>query len=250
MILDYYYDIDNISINKQYKLDNENNRIYRIILQHIHENYINIKNKRSKTYHHFMQELHNTLKSNNIDESYFEQARQIPCDVLAYLYNVSRGRLWDDIHHKNLTVSRDEIKRIMFQEVFYSYGARFSESKRFATMFKKEFPGVARVLRHYKRIYHQQCTEEGKQIKKGERNKDSVLLPLKLMQLESTIFREILTLLWKIRECRCFAIHDAVVVLDDTISLEKVCEVMKNVYWKMGLIPTLSVDLYSIKNEL
>ncbi|HJF72463.1 MAG TPA: hypothetical protein K8V05_17070 [Butyricimonas virosa] len=245
MIFDYYYDMENISINKQYKLDNENNRIYRIILQHIHDNYNNIHNKRERTYHYFMQELHNTLKNNNIDEWYFERVRQIPCDVLAYLYNVSRGMLWDGIHHKNSTVSRDEIKRIMFQEVFYSYGARFSESKRFATMFKKEFPGVAKILRYYKRIYHKQCMQEGKQTKQGLKNKDSVLLPLKLMQLESTIFREILTRLWKLKGARCFAIHDAIAVLNSTISSEKVSKMMKNVYWEIGLIPTLSIDFYN-----
>lgn len=244
LVLDYYYDMDNITINKQYKLDNENNRIYRIILQHIHDNYINIHNKRERTYHYFMQELCNTLKNNNIDESYFERARQIPCDVLAYLHNVSRGMMWDDIHRKNQTENRDEIKKAMFQEVFYSYGTRFAENKRFATMFKKEFPGVARVLRYYKRMYHQQCVEEGKQVKKVDKDKDLVLLPLKLMQLESTIFQDILTRLWKLKGCKCFGIHDAIAILDDTISSEKVCEVMKNVYWEMGLIPELSIDYF------
>lgn len=242
LILDYYYDIDNITINKQYKLNNENNRIYRIILQHIHDNYINIHNKRERTYHYFMQELCNMLKNNNIEDDVLKQTKKIPCNVLAYLHGVSRGSLWDDIHRKNQSESRDEIKRVMFQEVFYSYGARFPAERKYATMFKEEFPDVAKVLRHYKRIYHQQCIEQGKQTKRGHKDKDSVLLPLKLMQLESTIFREILTRLWKLKGGRCFAIHDAIAVLNNTISSEKVNEVMKSVYWEMGLIPTLSLD--------
>lgn len=242
LILDYYYDIDNITINKQYKLNNENNRIYRIILQHIHNNYINIHNKRERTYHYFMQELCNILKNNNIEDDVLKQTKKIPCNVLAYLHGVSRGSLWDDIHRKNQSESRDEIKRVMFQEVFYSYGARFPAERKYATMFKEEFPDVAKVLRHYKRIYHQQCIEQGKQTKRGHKDKDSVLLPLKLMQLESTIFREILTRLWKLKGGRCFAIHDAIAVLNNTISSEKVNEVMKSVYWEMGLIPTLSLD--------
>ena len=245
LILDYYYDIDNITINKQYKLNNENNRIYRIILQHIHDNYINIHNKRERTYHYFMQELCNTLKNNNIENDILKQTKKIPCNVLAYLHGVSRGSLWDDIHQKNQSESRDEIKRVMFQEVFYSYGTRFPAKREYATMFKTIFPGVAKILRYYKRIYHKQCMQEGKQTKQGLKNKDSVLLPLKLMQLESTIFREILTRLWKLKGARCFAIHDAIAVLNNTISSEKVSEMMKNVYWEIGLIPTLSVDFYN-----
>ena len=145
LILDYYYDINNITINKQYELNNENNRIYRIILQHIHDNYINIHNKRERTYHYFMQELCNTLKNNHIAEGVFECARQIPCDVLGYLYNVSQGMLWDDIHQKNPIESRDEIKKNMFQEVFYCYGTRFLAKREYATMFKNTFPGVAKI---------------------------------------------------------------------------------------------------------
>lgn len=245
MVLDYYININSITIERQYELNNDNNRIYRIILQHVHDNYINIHNRREKTYHYFMQELYNVLKNNDIEYNVLEQTKKIPCNVLAYLHGVSRGSLWDDIHRKNQSESRDEIKRVMFQEVFYSYGARFPAKRKYATMFKEEFPDIAKVLRYYKKIYHQQCIEQGKQIKRTHNDKDSVLLPLKLMQLESTIFREILTRLWKIKGCKCLGVHDAIVVLDDTIPLEKVCEVMKNVYWEMGLIPTLSVDLYS-----
>ena len=226
-------------------MNNENNRIYRIILQHIHDNYINIHNKRERTYHYFMQELCNILKNNNIENDVLKQTKKIPCNVLAYLHGVSRGSLWDDIHQKNQSESRDEIKRVMFQEVFYSYGTRFPAKREYATMFKTIFPGVAKILRYYKRIYHKQCMQEGKQTKQGLKNKDSVLLPLKLMQLESTIFREILTRLWKLKGARCFAIHDAIAVLNNTISSEKVSEMMKNVYWEIGLIPTLSVDFYN-----
>ena len=192
-----------------------------------------------------MQELCNILKNNNIENDVLKQTKKIPCNVLVYLHGVSRGSLWDDIHRKNQSESRDEIKRVMFQEVFYSYGARFPAKRKYATMFKEEFPDVAKVLRHYKKIYHQQCIEQGKQTKRGHKDKDSVLLPLKLMQLESTIFKEILTRLWKLKGGRCFAIHDAIAVLNNTISSEKVSEMMKNVYWEMGLIPTLSVDFYN-----
>lgn len=239
MILDYYLNMDSITIDKQYEFKNENNKLYRIILQYIHDNYINIQNKREKTYHYFMKELCNVLINSGVKEDIFEIVKQIPCNVFAYLYNVSRGLLWDDIHGKNPNENRDEIKRNMFREVFYSYGTRFPGNRKYASMFKKEFPEVAKILRHYKRTYHIQCIEQAKQY----RGKDSVLLPLKLMQLESIIFREILTRLWKTKEYKCFAIHDAIAVLDNTISPEKVHEIMKNVYWEMGLIPTLSIDL-------
>ena len=71
------------------------------------------------------------------------------------------------------------------------------------------------------------------------------MLPLMLMKLESKIFTQILTKLFNKRIC-CFGIHDAVAVINSKFSVEDIKAIMLNVYSDYGLIPTLSVDYYSM----
>lgn len=78
-------------------------------------------------------------------------------------------------------------------------------------------------------------------IKRGK-EKDAIQLPHKMMQLESQIFTEILTRLFKKRGVKVVGIHDAVAIIDNSVEPEKVQEVMMKVFGEFGVIPTLLVE--------
>lgn len=157
--------------------------------------------------------------------------KDIPTDVLFYMYLTSMGLFWNVAIPNNIIeekgLLRSDIKVLMFREVFYSKKLT-ARGKEYAKIFAKEFPNVYKVVR---------------ESKKDNRTK----LANDMMKLESELFGKILSELYS-KKFKVISIHDAIVVLDvkqnEKCTEEIVKEVMTDVYKRYGLYPNISVDYY------
>jgi hypothetical protein len=235
-ILEYYFNKNDINIfNKDFK--NYNCSFYYYISNFIYNNIYNKIN-----FHYFSNNLCNYLNIKGVESSIIAIVKKIPADVWAYLSTTSHGKLWDEINESNPEFTRTEIKVEMFSSLFYSYAKNISKKKIYAKAFQMKYPTVTKIIRHYKLTFHNQCEEQKQVLKRNGRDKDKIQLAHKLMQLESCIFTEILTRLYKKRTFRGVAIHDAIAVLDSNTSPEDVKKIMEKVYSEIGLCPTFSVE--------
>lgn len=178
--------------------------------------------------HNVRRFLRKTLKSSGIEK---EELKDIPTDVLYYIYLTSMGLFWnvaipnDIVRGKGLL--RSDIKVLMFREVFYSKTLT-ARGKEYAKRFAKDFPHVYKVVRESKK-------------------NDRTILANNMMRIESELFGEILVELYA-KKFKVISIHDAIVVLD--VKQNKKCTeevvkgVMAKVYRKHGLHPDISVDYY------
>ncbi len=142
----------------------------------------------------------------------------------------------------------------MFRSLFYSNSKNIRRENEYATSFQTKYPTVTKIIRFHKRTYQKQCIEqrlfieiklENKFVMDGKEpifNKGKIQLAHKLMQLESFIFTEILTRLYKKRTFRGVGIHDAIAILDETTSPDAVIKIMEKVYSEIGLCPTFSIE--------
>ena len=178
--------------------------------------------------HNVRRFLRKVLIESNISEG---DIKDIPTDVLYYMYLTSVGLFWnvaipnDIIEEKGLL--RSDIKILMFREVFYSKKLT-ARGKEYAKMFAKDFPNVYKVVR---------------ESKKDNRTK----LANDMMKIESGLFGKILVELYA-KKFKVISIHDAIVVLDvkqnEECTEEVVKGVMTKVYRAYGLRPNISVDYY------
>lgn len=180
--------------------------------------------------------LYNKLKENNI---YYSEIKEIPLDVIRYIYLVSVGQFWDKVlpdlneptNGITYNIIRQDVKVIMFAQVFYGKQLT-SRGQEYAKIFKEQFPSVYSIILSFKR---------------GLEKSERTVLTHKLMALESKLFREVLRRLYEFKYS-VISIHDAVVVLDvkenDDCTPTLVKEVITNVYNELGLLPDCSVDNY------
>lgn len=188
-----------------------------------------------------VERLYNKLKENNID---YTKIKDIPLDVIRYIYLVSTGQFWDKVlpdlneptNGKEYKIIRQDVKVIMFAQVFYGKQLT-SRGQEYAKVFKKKFPNVYSIILSFKR---------------GLEKSERTVLTHKLMALESKLFREVLRRLYELKYS-IISIHDAVVVLDvkenNDCTPVVVKEIITNVYNELGLIPDCSVDYYG-KEEM
>lgn len=182
--------------------------------------------------------LYNKLKQKGI---YYPEIKDIPLDVIRYIYLTSSGRFWDEIipqlkspEDGKYNIIRQDVKVIMFAQVFYGKSLT-SRGQEYAKIFSKRFPNVYKVILSFKR---------------GLEKEARTVLTHKLMALESKLFREALKRLFDLGY-KVVSIHDAIVVLD--VKENKACtpELVKgiliDVYADEGLIPDCSVDFYGEK---
>jgi len=252
LILEFYFNYESINIfnntyvknncntyednNRKTYVDNNSN-LYIRISNFIFFNYhVDINN------HYFRKELCKHLKDNGVGNDKIAIVEKIKSDVWLYLYSTSKGRLWDEINEANPNFTREEIKVEMFSSLFYSYAKNISKEKIYAKAFQMKYPDVAGIIRQYKIKFQNQCKEQKLVFNKNGRDKDKIQLAHKLMQLESYIFTEILTRLYRKRSFRGVAIHDAIAVLDTSTNPEDVKKTMEKVYSEIGLCPTFSID--------
>lgn len=193
--------------------------------------------------------------------NYVERLSGIKEDVWRYVYDVAQGQLWD-MFEKAFNEERTTVKQKVFAYVIYSYWSPRPRKKEedeasWIEMFSGLYPTVYQLISDIKKSLHEQCKSKGavEELKKPQvvnignyklvyTSKDTVMLPLMLMQLESKIFTEILRRLFN-KRIVCFGIHDAVAVIHSKLPVDEVESVMTEVYADYGLIPTLSVDYYS-----
>lgn len=178
--------------------------------------------------HNVRRFLRKSLKSNNIRK---EEIKDIPTDVLYYIYLTSMGLFWnvaipnDIVRGKGLL--RSDIKVLMFREVFYSKTLT-ARGKEYAKRFAKDFPHVYKVVRESKK-------------------NDRTILANDMMKIESELFGKILVELYA-KKFKVISIHDAIIVLDakqnERCTEDVVKGVMTKVYRAYGLHPDISVDYY------
>lgn len=249
LIYEYYFNNNKIDIfNNNYI--NNNNLLYNLISKYIFNNqYTNVIN-----YHYFSNNLCKHLHINGIESNKIAIIKKIPKDVWAYLSSTTHGKLWDEFYDLNPSLTRNEVKVTMFRSLFYSNSKNIRRENEYATSFQTKYPTVTKIIRFHKRTYQKQCIEqrlfieiklENKFVMDGKEpifNKGKIQLAHKLMQLESFIFTEILTRLYKKRTFRGVGIHDAIAILDETTSPDAVIKIMEKVYSEIGLCPTFSIE--------
>ena len=181
--------------------------------------------------------IYNKLKDKGID---YPEIKELPFDVLRYIYLTSTGQFWDKVLKEdngkigNYDIIRQDIKQIMFSQVFY--GKQLStRGQKYAEQFKAQFPNVYKLILSYKIG-----------LKKTERT----VLAHKLMALESKLFQKALKRLFK-KGYEVVSIHDAIVVLDtkanEKCTQEEVKNVLESVFKDEGLVCDCSVDEYGEK---
>ena len=178
--------------------------------------------------HNVRRFLRKALKSNDIEK---EEIKDIPTDVLYYIYLTSMGLFWNVAIPNEIVkgkgLLRSDIKVLMFREVFYSKTLTV-RGKEYAKMFAKDFPHVYKVVRESKKD-------------------DRTILANEMMKIESELFGKILVELYA-KKFKVISIHDAIIVLNvkqnEKCTEEVVKGVMTKVYRAYGLHPDISVDYY------
>lgn len=188
--------------------------------------------------YHVGKYIHKILRERELTPSEIDKIRKMPFDVLKYIYLTSTGQFWDNVLEDDNSkvgeydLTRQDVKGIMFGQVFYGKNLRIPRAYKYAKQFKEEFPNVYSLILSYK---------------DGLKKEDRTVLSHKLMALESKLFREALRRLFDMN-FEVVSIHDAIVVLDTpanaNCSVEVVKEVLKEVYEEEGLVCKCSVDVY------
>ena len=155
-----------------------------------------------------------------------QKYKDIPSDVLAYIYSCMKGLFWDDFVTTFAELDRGEVKESLFREVFYSH-SRTMRYKQYGKVFAEIYPSVWHLIREMKTDAEQLCD--------------------KITRVESELFHTILE--------RCFAngwvvtsIHDAVIVLDvpenEGIDEGELIDIIMSEYRRHGLIPTVHLEKF------
>lgn len=173
--------------------------------------------------HNECKQLCKDLKQNKL---WKDMVKGIPSDVLLYIITTSKGIFWD-ILSKLTGVDRHEIKGNSFQEIYYGRN-RSTRGKAFGKVFVELYPHVWSVLRKLKKA------DDG--------------LANTMMQVEARIMKDILNALYG-KGYMVASIHDAVIVpiCEENKDFDKdvAVSLMKKVYARYGLYPTLDVEDYT-----
>lgn len=171
-----------------------------------------------------------TLSSQVKDEGERETIESVPQDVWEYIILAFKGKLWNVLVDNPMAqkegMIRQDVKALMFGEVFYSHGTT-TRGKKWGKMFASRFPNVFKAIA---------------MLKKEDPDEH---LANKMMRLESELFQRIMSVLYS-RGFKVVTIHDAVEVVkhkDNKNCTEAVVEkIMKDVYRNVGLDPDVSIE--------
>lgn len=155
-----------------------------------------------------------------------QKLKDIPSDVLLYIYSCMKGLFWNDFVDTFKELDRGEVKENLFREVFYSH-SRTLKYKDYGKVFADIYPSVWHLIKEMKKDAEQLCD--------------------KITKVESELFHSILS--------NCFvkgwvvtSIHDAVVVLDvpgnERIDEGELIDIILSEYRKHGLIPTVHLEKF------
>lgn len=212
--------------NIKYELDVANS--HPLLINYNLINYYNINNNillllySNSIYHYDGEYLCKLLKDNNIE------INDIPIDVIEYIAKTQHGKFYDDFIGEFSDIERNEIKKKVFSQVFYSHVDDVYVTK-FCKAFKKRYPNVWKVIYKLK-----------------EKTDDK--LPHAMMKNESILFRPILIECWR-RGWKVVNLHDALIVFDvkenETVGVEELKSIIKAVYNKHNLYPTVKLEIGS-----
>lgn len=195
--------------------------------------------------HYVGKYLYNELKNNNIE---LDEITKLSPDELAYIYMTSTGQFWDEFLARHTEVDRNELKQIMFAEVFYSNKVGLAW-KKFGKEFAGEYPSVYKLIARWKNPAKDKKISSYIKENDIHADKETASLSVAMMKLESVIFHDILSNLYA-KRIRAVHIHDAVIVPETkgniNITSEKLVEIMRNCYAKYGLVPSFSIDFREI----
>ena len=161
------------------------------------------------------------LKESGLEVRYL---KDIPSDVLLYIFSCMKGIFWDDFTETFADLERGEVKESLFREVFYSH-SRTMKYKRYGKVFADVYPSVWHLIREMKKDAEQLCD--------------------KITKVESELFHSILEHCFK-KGWIVTSIHDAVVVLDvpgnEHFDEDELIAIILSEYRKHGLIPTVHLE--------
>lgn len=212
--------------NIKYELDVANS--HPLLLNYNLIKYYNINNNillllySNSIYHYDGDNLSKLLNDNDIEIG------KIPIDVLEYISKTQHGKFYDDFISEFGDIERSEIKKKVFSQVFYSHVDDVHVTK-FCKAFKKRYPNVYKVIHTLK-----------------EKTDDK--LPHAMMTNESILFRPILKECWQ-RGWKVVNLHDALIVFDvkenEAVNVEELTSIIKAVYIKHNLYPTVKLEIGS-----
>jgi hypothetical protein len=125
----------------------------------------------------------------------------IPIDVLEYIYLVIKGIYWDTIA-KRLNISREEAKKYMFAEIFYSRMNHVQKWQKYGQMFLNYFPNATAAIMEIKSSHPKDW------------------LSHEMQRRESQIMHSVLSYLFD-KGYDVVSIHDEIVVIDTPNNLSK-----------------------------
>lgn len=195
------------------------------LIEFIHDIDINLfnNNGNNKSIYYKSKQLRKILKNSKLEYTLY---KDVPIDVLLYLYSCMNGTFWDDFVTTFHELDRGELKENLFREVFYSY-SRTMRHKEYGKVFAAIYPNVWRLIREMK--------------------KDAELLCNRITKVESELFHNILAQCFK-RGWVVVSIHDAIVVIDveenNSLNIEELKSIIHNEYRKHGLLPSLKVETF------
>lgn len=142
---------------------------------------------------------------NNHNNSYLHSIKNkidsLPIDFIEYLHLTMSGKLWDMLA-KLFNVSRNEVKTLMFAELFYSNTSKITSWQKYGKMFQERFPNVTNAILHIRN------------------SNPKSWLPKEMQRRESEIMRNVLSSLFK-NGFNVVSIHDAIVFMDTDNNIEK-----------------------------
>lgn len=152
----------------------------------------------------------------------------IPSDVLKYIYQTQKGIFYDDFCAEFGDMERNEVKKKVFGQVFYSHlKIKDIYLSKFCEAFIRRFPNVYKTIRSMK-------------IKTDDK------LPHSMMRVESFIFEKILKECWH-RGYKVVNLHDALIVFDveenKNTQLSEFTAIIEQAYNRYGLFPTVKAEI-------
>lgn len=195
------------------------------LIEFIHDIDINLfnNNGNNKSIYYKSKQLRKILKNSKLEYTLY---KDVPIDVLLYLYSCMNGTFWDDFVTTFHELDRGEVKENLFREVFYSY-SRTMRHKEYGKVFVEIYPNVWRLIREMKN--------------------DAELLCNRITKVESELFHNILAQCFE-RGWVVVSIHDAIVVIDveenNSLNIEELKSIIHNEYRKHGLLPSLKVETF------
>lgn len=168
------------------------------------------------------------LKKLPIYNEAFFNGLNIPSDVLEYIYKTQKGIFYDDFCAEFGDMERNEVKKKVFGQVFYSHlKIKDIYLSKFCEAFIRRFPNVYKTIRSMK-------------IKTDDK------LPHSMMRVESFLFRKILQECWH-RGYKVVNLHDALIVFDveenKNTQLSEFTAIIEQAYNRYGLFPTVKAEI-------